>query len=108
MTAEKKIKVVEKVFKNHPKYKGGIRWAILNLGDKYYKVEKRRAFGWISFSITKAEYDWIDTPKKAQGMWVFCDMHGTATWFGGELAHPITGVKYQGEGACIPRPVHNG
>lgn len=102
---QKKIKLIETVFKNHPKYKGGIRWAKLILAETYYKVEKRRAFGYNSYSITKAEYDWIDSPKKAQDMWHFCDMHGTALWFGGELAHPITGDIYQNQGANMPRPV---
>lgn len=105
MIKQKKVKVEETVLRQNARYKGGIRWVKLKIGASVYKVEKRRAFGWDSYSVTKAEYDWIDTPQKAQAMWDFVHMHGTAMWFGGELAHPITGVKYQEEGANMPRPV---
>lgn len=100
-----KIRVEETVLKQHAKYKGGIRWVKLKIGDSVYKVEKRRAFGWDAKQITANEYNWIDTPQKAQAMWDFVHMHGTAMWFGGELAHPITGEIYQNQGANMPRPI---
>jgi hypothetical protein len=84
----------ETVLKQHPKYKGHIRWVKLNLNDKIYKIEKRRHFGWQSYQITKIEYDWIKTAKQAAKMWDFVHYCRTVSWFSGALAHPITGEKY--------------
>lgn len=99
-----KVRVQETVLPQHKGYKGQIRWVKLKIGENVFKVEKRRSFGWQSYSITENEYNWIDTAKKAEKMWGFIHFHGTAAWFGGEVSHPMTGAVYQNEDANAERP----
>ena len=81
-------KVVEKVFKNHPKYKGSIRYAKLIIAGQHHKVEKRRPFGWESYSITKEEHDYINNRKKAEDIWAY---HHYGVNASDQEKHPLTG-----------------
>jgi len=80
-------------------YKGSIRWFKLRLSSGVCKVEKRRPFGSDSKRITQEEFDWITDARRAEKMWGFYHYYNTATWFGGELKHPITGLGYVKETA---------
>lgn len=83
------MKPIETVFKNGKHYKGTTRFAKLDFNGKYYKVERRRPFGWDSRTITKHEYDFITNRKRAAQVFGYRYYMGIAAWWGGEIKHPI-------------------
>ena len=75
-------------------YKGCIRWFKLKIGNGVFKVEKRRPYGYQSYRITPEEFEWITDCKKAEAMWAYYHYYGTASYYGGDIKHPITGLSY--------------
>jgi hypothetical protein len=75
------------------KYKGSISWFKLKFSDGRCKVEKRRPFGNDSYEIEPDEYEWIKTARQAESMWTFYHYRGTASYFSGEIRHPM-GKKF--------------
>jgi hypothetical protein len=88
------ILAIEKVFPTPRGYKGCIRYALIKTKDGKYKVEKRRPFGWDSRAISQQEFDLCDTRKKAEKLWDYKNMRGTASWWGKEVIHPFFGLEF--------------
>lgn len=84
----KKCKVHQVVFDNPKKYKGCITYAKLIIAEKYHKIEKRRAFRYDSYGITKEEYDYITSRKKAEKIWAWYHFGVNAS---SDTKHPIYG-----------------
>lgn len=82
-------KMTETVLRGSKKYKGNVRWVKIAFPSGIYKIERRRPFGWDSIRITKAEYDFIDSAEKANAIHSYHHFIGTASWWGGEVRHPI-------------------
>lgn len=79
----------ETVLNGKKNYRGSIRWAKLSFSSGIFKVEKRRPFGNESYRITKIEYAFIDSPKKAEKIWAYHHFMACAQWWRGEIRHPI-------------------
>src|SRR5262245_61463895 len=82
-------KMKETVLHGSKKYKGSVRWVKLAFPSGIYKIERRRPFGWDSYRITKEEYDYIDSAQKANAIHFYHHYMGTASWWGGEIKHPM-------------------
>jgi len=87
---------VERVFPTPKGYKGCIRYALLQTKSGVWKVEKRRSrpIPWDSRIITEAEAKWCDSRMKAEKLWVYHNMMGTASWWGGDIIHPMHGKDW--------------
>ena len=83
------VKMTETVLRGSKGYKGCVRWVKISFPSGIFKIERRRPYGYDSYRITKAEYDFIDTPKKAEAIWAYHHYMGTASWWGGEIRHPM-------------------
>lgn len=82
-------KMKETVLRGTKNYKGCVRWVKLAFPSGVYKIERRRPWGWDSYRITKAEYDFMQTPKQGEAVWYYHHYMGTASWWGGEIRHPM-------------------
>lgn len=84
----------EKVFPTPKGYKGSIRYALIKTKSGAWKIEKRRPFGWKSHTISDDEAALCDTRRKAEKLWFYKDMVGTASWWSKQILHPFYGLEY--------------
>lgn len=93
----------EKLLPTPRGYKGCIRYALIETKSGQWKVEKRRPFGWDAKPITADEAEKCDTRKKAEKLWNYHHMKGTASWWGEQIIHPFYGLDFTREHIKITR-----